>query len=60
MSYTKQKKKVNWFGYILRRNCRLKHVTHVNKEGKYKWKEDEEEDVSSYWTEGVLAYKGDT
>jgi hypothetical protein len=43
---------------MLRRNCLLKHVTHKKKE-KYKWKEHEEEDVSSYYMKGMLAYKED-
>jgi hypothetical protein len=38
------RRKLNWIGYILRRNCLLKHVI----EGK-KRREDDEEDLSSYW-----------
>ena len=40
-----RKWKANWIGHILRRNCLLKQV----KEGRWKWQEDEEEDVRSYW-----------
>jgi hypothetical protein len=43
------KQKVNWIGYILRRNCLLWQVIEGKiKEGK-KWQEAEEEDVGSYW-----------
>jgi hypothetical protein len=37
--------KDKWIGHILRRNCLLKHVI----EGKIEGREDEEEDISSYW-----------
>ena len=42
-----RKRKANWIGHILRRNCLLKQVI----EGKIKgeWQEDEEEDVRSCW-----------
>jgi hypothetical protein len=43
--YTVKGWKVNWIGHILRRNCLLNLVI----EGKIKEREDEEEDVSSYW-----------
>jgi chorismate mutase len=44
------KRKANWVGHILRRNCLLQQVT----EGKIRrgievTQEDEEEDVGSYW-----------
>jgi hypothetical protein len=42
------KRKANWIGHILRRNCLLQRVI----EGKIKGggiKEDKEEDVGSYW-----------
>jgi hypothetical protein len=45
--HTIKRRKANWIGHILRKNCLLKHVI----EGKIEQKlqEDEEEDVSSYW-----------
>ena len=41
------KRKANWIGHILRRNCLLQRVI----EGKIKggYRSDEEEDVESYW-----------
>jgi hypothetical protein len=42
-------RKANWIGHIWRRNCLLKHVLKGKVEGKIEWREDEEEDVSSYW-----------
>jgi len=45
--HTIKRRKANWIGHILRRNCLLKHTF----EGKVEcrmWHEDEEEDVSSY------------
>jgi len=39
------KRKANWIGHILRRNCLLKQVI----EGEIKGEMDEEEDVGSYW-----------
>jgi hypothetical protein len=41
--HTVKRRKVNWIGHILRRNCLLKHD-----EGK-KGRADQEEDVSRYW-----------
>jgi hypothetical protein len=38
-----RKRKANWIGHILHRNCLLQQVI----EGKIQ--EDEEEDVGSYW-----------
>jgi hypothetical protein len=40
-----QRKKINWIGHILHRNCLLKHVN----EGKIEGTGDEDENVSSYW-----------
>ena len=45
-----RKRKANWIGHILRRNCLLKQIT----EGKIKGqievtKKNEEEGVRSYW-----------
>ena len=31
---TRNRRKVNWIGYMLRRNCLLKHVIEINIEGK--------------------------
>ena len=44
-----RKRKANWIGHILRRNCLLKQVIEGKIEGEIKWQEDEEEDVGSYW-----------
>jgi hypothetical protein len=43
-----EKKKGYSIGYILCRNCLLKH-SEKKIEEEYKWREDKEEDVSSYW-----------
>jgi len=41
-----RKRKANWIGHILSRNCLLKQVI----EGKIKGEiEDEEEDLGNYW-----------
>jgi hypothetical protein len=42
------KGKANWIGQVLRRGCLLKHVIEGQLEEGYKWREDEEEDVSNY------------
>jgi hypothetical protein len=39
----------NWIGHIWRRNFILKHNFDGNVDGTMKWREDEEEDLSSYW-----------
>jgi len=44
-----RKRKANWIGHILRRNCRLKQVTEGKIRERWKLQEDEEEDVRSYW-----------
>ena len=45
-----RKRKANWIGHILLRNCLLKQVIEGKIKGKeWKWQEDEEEDVRSYW-----------
>ena len=44
-----RKRKANWIGHILRRNCLLKQVIEGKIKGRWKWQEDEEEDVRSYW-----------
>jgi len=40
--------KAKLIGHILHRNCLLKHVTEGKMEGKTR-REDDEEDVRSYW-----------
>jgi len=40
-----QRRKANWIGHILSRNCLLKQVI----EGEVEGAEDEEEDIGSYW-----------
>ena len=42
-----RKRKANWIGHILRRNCLLQQVIEGKIKGKRK--EEEEEGVSSYW-----------
>jgi hypothetical protein len=42
------KRKANWIGHILLRNRLLRQVIAEKIKG-YKWQEDEEEDVGSYW-----------
>ena len=44
-----RKRKASWIGHILRRNCLLKQVVEGKIKGRWKWQEDEEEDVRSYW-----------
>jgi hypothetical protein len=43
-----KRRNVNWIGHIYRRNCLLKRVIE-GKIGGIMWREDKEEDVSSYW-----------
>ena len=45
--HTIKRRKANWIGHILRRNCLLKHVTEGKIEGQ-KWREEEEGGVRSY------------
>ena len=40
-----RKRKANWIGNILRRNCLLKQVIEGKIKGGRKWQEDEEEDI---------------
>jgi hypothetical protein len=42
------KRKANWIGHILRRNCLLQQVIEGKIKGGIKVTEDEEEDVGSY------------
>jgi len=44
-----RKRKANWIGHILRRNCLLKQVIEGKIKGRWKWQNYEEEDVRSYW-----------
>jgi hypothetical protein len=43
------KRKANWIGHILRRNCLIKQVIEVKIKGEMEVTKDEEEDVGSYW-----------
>jgi len=45
-----QRRRANWISHILRRNCLLKHAIEWKIQGRVKWREDEAEEVSSYWT----------
>jgi len=47
--YTTERRKADWFGHTFRRNCLLKHVVGGKIKQGQKRREDEEEDVSSYW-----------
>ena len=47
--YEIRKRKANWIGHILRRNCLLKQVIEGKIKGEVEVKKDEEEDVRSYW-----------
>jgi len=44
-----RKRKANWIGHILHRNCLLQQVIEGKIKGGYKLQDDEEEDVGSYW-----------
>ena len=45
-----RKRKVNWIGHILRRNCLVKQIIEGKIKGRIEvTKEDEEEGVRSYW-----------
>ena len=44
-----RKRKANWIGHILRRNCLLKQVIEGKIKGEMEEAEDEEEDVRSHW-----------
>jgi hypothetical protein len=45
----RRRRKANWIGHILRRNCLLKHVTEGMLEGRIEMTGREQEEVSSYW-----------
>ena len=44
-----RKRKANWIGHILRRNCLLKQVIEGKIKGEMEVARDEEEDIRSYW-----------
>ena len=45
-----RKRKANWIGHILLRNCLPKQVIEGKIKGEiWKWQENEEEDIRSYW-----------
>ena len=44
-----RKRKANWIGHILRRNCLLKQVIEGKIKGEMEVARNEEEDVRSYW-----------
>jgi hypothetical protein len=46
---TAKRRKVNWYGHILHRNCLLKHIIEGKIEGRIEVMEDQEEGVRSYW-----------
>jgi len=46
---TIKRRKANWNGHILPRNCLLKNVIEGKIEGRVGVTEDDEEDVSCYW-----------
>jgi hypothetical protein len=47
--HTIKRRKADWIGHILCRNCFLKHVIEGKLEGRIEMRDDEEEDVSVYW-----------
>ena len=44
-----KRRKADWIGHIFAKNGLLKHVIEVKIEGTIEVKEDEKEDVSTYW-----------
>jgi hypothetical protein len=44
-----RKRKANWIGHILRRNCLLQRVTEGKIQRGIEVQEDKEEEVGSYW-----------
>ena len=44
-----RKRKANWIGHILRRNCLLKQVIEGKIKGEMEVTRREEEDVGNYW-----------
>jgi hypothetical protein len=57
IQHSVKRKKAEWVGHILRRNCLLKHGIERKKEGSIR-REDEAEDVSSCWI--TLRKRADT
>jgi hypothetical protein len=47
--HTVLRRKAGWIGHTMRRNCFLEHYRRKDKRNKKRLREDEEEDVSSYW-----------
>jgi hypothetical protein len=47
--HTIKRRKANWIGHILRRNCLLKHVIEEKLEGRIEMTGRQEDGVSSYW-----------
>jgi hypothetical protein len=48
--HTIKRRKVNWIGHILRRNCLLKQFIEGKIQERIVGREGVEEDVSNYWT----------
>jgi predicted RNA-binding protein len=46
---TIKRRKANWNGHTLCRNCLLKHVIGGKIEGRIEVTKNEEEDISTYW-----------
>ena len=51
-------RRANWIGHILRWNCLLKRSIEGKIKGRIKWREEEEEDVSSSWMTWRRRYWG--
>jgi hypothetical protein len=56
--YKVKSRKADWIGHILRRNWLLKILLEERWRNEYKWQEDKEEDISSYWM--ILRKRQDT
>ena len=46
---TVKRRKANWNGHILHRNCLLKHIIEGKIQGRIEVMEDTEEGIRSYW-----------
>jgi hypothetical protein len=46
---TIKRRKVKWIGHIWCENCLLEHVIEGKIQGRIEVREDEEDDLSSYW-----------
>jgi hypothetical protein len=53
-----KRRKANWIGQILRRNCLTTRVSEGKIQGRIEVTEDEGEDVSSYWMTLRKEYTG--